>query len=396
MQPIDFLAPWYFSTAYHILFLILSWITVLYTIGSAQQKILRTESSPMQGMALLLTLAIAFFIGLRRSNAIFGDMGMYRHTYENVLTGYSPMSLHTEWLWDNFMYFCKSIGFNSTEFFLIVDIVYFFGMFICALILMRKNLWIAMMFFFTAFSTYSFSTNGIRNGMSSSIELVAITLLTMGKTKHVIAFILMFVAFSIHRSTILPSAAAIASLYFIKDTKTAIRFWIASIGISLVAGPLVEQFFAALGFDDRMSDYASTNQGEESMSQFDQAGFRWDFLLYSAAPVAMIWYVTRYRRFTDRAYIFIANIYLLCNAFWVMVIRSAFSNRFAYLSWFIYPVVMAYPLLRMNIWKDQDRKTALIFFLYSGFTFFMFFIYYFGTGNGFNGFDQYWWRLNPD
>ena len=396
MQPIDFLSPWYFSTAYYITFLILSWITVLYHIGSSQQKIIRTESSPMQGVALLLTLAIAFFIGLRRSNAIFGDMGMYRHTYENVLAGYSPMSLHTEWLWDNFMYFCKSIGFNSTEFFLIVDIVYFFGMFICALLLMRRNLWIAMMFFFTAFSTYSFGTNGIRNGMSSSIELVAITLLTMGKTKHVLAYVLMFIAFSIHRSTILPSAAAIASLYFIKDTKTAIRFWIASIGISLVAGPMVEQFFAALGFDDRMSNYASSNREEGSMEQFSQSGFRWDFLLYSAAPVAMIWYVTRYRRFTDRAFIFIANIYLLCNAFWVMVIRSAFSNRFAYLSWFIYPVVMAYPLLRMNIWKDQDRKTALIFFLYSGFSFFMFFIYYFGTGQGFNGFDQYWWRLNPD
>lgn len=396
MQPIDFLSPWYFSTAYYITFLILSWITVLYSIGSSQQKILRAESSPMQGAALLLTLAIAFFIGLRRSNAIFGDMGMYRHTYENVLAGYSPMSLHTEWLWDNFMFFCKSIGFNSTEFFLIVDIVYFFGMFICALLLMRRNLWIAMMFFFTAFSTYSFGTNGIRNGMSSSIELVAITLLTMGKTKHVLAYILMFIAFSIHRSTILPSAAAIASLFFIKDTKTAIRFWIASIGISLVAGPLVEQFFAALGFDDRMSNYASTSRDDSSMEQFSQSGFRWDFLFYSAAPVAMIWYVTHYRKFTDKAYIFIANIYLLCNAFWVMVIRSAFSNRFAYLSWFIYPVVMAYPLLRMNIWKDQDRKTALIFFLYSGFTFFMFFIYYFGTGNGFNGFDQYWWRLNPD
>ena len=75
-----------------------------------------------------------------------------------------------------------------------------------------------------------------------------------------------------------------------------------------------------------------------------------------------------------------------------MVIRSSFSNRFAYLSWFIYPVVMAYPLLRMNIWKDQDRKTALILFFYSGFTFFMFFVYYFGTGEGFNGFNQYWWR----
>jgi len=53
------------------------------------------------------------------------------------------------------------------------------------------------------------------------------------------------------------------------------------------------------------------------------------------------------------------------------VIRAAFSNRFAYLSWFIYPLVIAYPLLRMNIWEDQDRKTAQILLAYSGFTFFM-------------------------
>lgn len=124
---------------------------------------------------------------------------------------------------------------------------------------------------------------------------------------------------------------------------------------------------------------------------FSHTGFRWDFLLYSAMPVAMIWYVTKWRRFNDKTFSLIANTYLLCNAFWIMVIRASFSNRFAYLSWFMYPVVFYYPLLRMNLWEDQDRKTALILFLYSFFTFFMFFVYYFGT-TGFKGFDQLWWR----
>jgi hypothetical protein len=105
----------------------------------------------------------------------------------------------------------------------------------------------------------------------------------------------------------------------------------------------------------------------------------------------MIWYVTKYRRFSDPEYTAVANAYLLSNAFWIMVIRAAFSNRFAYLSWFIYPIVIAYPLLRMNVWKDQDRKTTIILFFYSAFTFFMFFIYYFGT-TGFRGFDLYWWK----
>lgn len=391
MKTIDFLSPWYFATTYYIFFLIISWITVLYYVGSNQQKILRSEGSPMQGAALILTIVVTLFLGLRPNSRYFGDMGMYRHTYENVLYHYSSLSLKTEWFWDNLMYFCKSTGFSANEFFLIVDIGYFFGMFVCALLLMRRNLWIAVLFFFTSFSSYSYGTNGIRNGLSCSLELVAIALLTKGKTKHVAAFILLFLAIGIHRSSILPAAAAIASVYFIKDTKTAIRFWLASIAISLVAGPLVEQFFSAIGFDDRMSTYSSANQDESSMSQFSQTGFRWDFLLYSGMAVAMAWYVTRRRMFTDRAYMIIANTYILCNAFWVMVIRSSFSNRFAYLSWFLYPIVIAYPLLRMNIWKDQDRKTALILFLYSGFTFFMFFIFYFGTSEGFRGFNQYWW-----
>lgn len=391
MQTIEFLSPWYFGTAYYIFFLIITWITVLYYVGSNQQKILHSEGSPMQGVAVLLTIALILFIGLRPSSRVFGDMGMYRHTYENVLYEYAPFSLHTEWLWDNLMYFFKSSGFSSNEFFLFVSIVYFGGMLLCAAMLMRENLWMALLFFFTSFSCYSYSTNGIRNGFSCSMELVAITLLTLSKSKHVAAYLLLFLSMGVHRSSLLPAAAVIASLYFIKDTKTAIRFWLLSIAISLVAGPLVEHFFAALGFDDRMSDYASTNQDEAAASQFSQTGFRWDFLMYSGFGVAMVWYVTRYRRFTDRTYMIIANTYILCNAFWVMVIRSSFSNRFAYLSWFIYPVVMAYPLLRMNLWKDQDRKTALILFLYSGFTFFMFFIFYFGTGNGFQGFHQYWW-----
>lgn len=392
MNPIDFIEPWYYSTAYYILFLLLSWMTVLYYIGSNNQKILYSEGNPTQGAALLLTVLLIFLLGLRPVSEVFGDMRMYTHSYVNVVSEYVPIDFHTEWLWENFTAFCKKSGLNANEYFLAVEFFYFMGMFVCSLMLMRKNLWLAVLFFFTSFSCYSFATNGIRNGMACSIELIAICLLAEGGIKRPFSFVLMFLAMSMHRSTLLPSVMAIASTYVIKDTRTAIRFWIASIAISVVAGQMVEGFFAALGFDDRMSDYASVGQSEESMSQFSQSGFRWDFLFYSMFPVIMTWYVTRVRKFNDQVFNIFANTYIFCNAFWIMVIRSAFSNRFAFLSWFIYPVVIAYPLLRMNLWKDQDRKTAIIFFLYSGFTLFMFFIYYFGTGNGFRGFNLYWWK----
>ena len=55
-----------------------------------------------------------------------------------------------------------------------------------------------------------------------------------------------------------------------------------------------------------------------------------------------------------------------------MVIKAAFSNRFAYLSWFIYPLVLAYGVIRLHIWEDQDKKAGLILLGHAAFTLFMY------------------------
>lgn len=389
MEPIEFIQPYFYNLVYYTTFLILCWFTVLYYIGSAQQKILHAEGSPIQSAALFVSLIVIYVLGLRQITGDFGDTFLYAYDYYRIEPEYVPISYHTEWLWDNIRTFCKLSGFNTHEYFLLIEFFYIGLMFVCALILMRKNLWIAMLFFFSAFSTYSFGTNGIRNGLACSLTLVALSLFPERGPKRVFSLVLMFLAVGIHRTVMLPCAAAIGSLFFIKDTKWAIRFWLASIALSLVAGSSVTALFSSLGFDERMAHYSADASATD---YFSHTGFRWDFLLYSFFPVAMIWYVTRYRKFTDKTFTILANTYLLCNAFWILVIRSSFSNRFAYLSWFLYPIVMAYPTLRMNLWKDQDRRTAIILFLYSGFTFFMYFIYYFGTSVGFQGFDIYWWK----
>lgn len=394
MQPIEFIPYYYYSTAYYIFLLICSWATVLYYVGSNTQKLLYNEvDGPSQGAAIMVTVMMAVFVGLRQLAPDFGDTRVYAASYNSVNNlVFSKVSFKTEWFWHDLEVFSRMIlNLNVHEFFLLIAFIYYGGMLICSLILVRKNLWLSMLFFFTSFQTFTFSTNGIRNGIACSMVLVAIAIMSEKKKMTIGPAILMFLALGTHRSTMLPTAAAIGSLYFLKDTKLAIRFWLISIALSLVAGHAVENFFAGLGFDDRMSGYSNAQYDQDVVSTFSRTGFRWDFLLYSIFPVVMIWYITHRRSFNDPQFNIFANTYLLCNAFWIMVIRAAFSNRFAYLSWFLYPIVIAYPLFRMNIWKDQDRKTALILFAYSGFTFFMFFIYYFGT-TGFKGFDQYWWR----
>ena len=135
---------------------------------------------------------------------------------------------------------------------------------------------------------------------------------------------------------------------------------------------------------------------------FSHTGFRWDFLLYSAMPVWLIWYVqktiekkrsamgiekTMEEEETGvygagiladaqsmRVFHVISTVYLLTNAFWVMVIKASFSNRFAYLSWFIYPLVLAYGVIRLHIWEDQDKKAGLILMAHMGFTMIMYFL----------------------
>ena len=90
----------------------------------------------------------------------------------------------------------------------------------------------------------------------------------------------------------------------------------------------------------------------------------------------MAWYVCIKRQISDNWYNALCTVYCLCNAFWIIVIRSSFSNRFAYLSWFLYPIMIAYPLVNLPVWNDQDRKTGQILLAYCGFTVFMQLIYW--------------------
>lgn len=329
-------------------------------------------------LSAILCAFVIYFIGFRPVSGIaFIDMFMYNHTYNNVLDHYVQIDFDKEWLWDNFSFFCKDCGLSNREYFFIVALMYFGFMYAACAKLMRNNLFIAFVFCLASFSCFSYGTNGIRNGMACSILMFAISLLHKKNWTTLVSIFLMFMAFSIHRSTILPAMCALSATIFVKEPKQAMFFWATSIIISLIAGNQVTQFFSNMGFDDRMENYANLDENGEVMASSDyNVGFRIDFILYSIMPIIMAWYVTVKRNFKDKMYNIIANTYILSNAFWVMVIRSEQSNRFAYLSWFIYPLVIAYPLLRMNIWEDQDRKTAIILFLYAGFTFFMHFVYY--------------------
>ena len=96
----------------------------------------------------------------------------------------------------------------------------------------------------------------------------------------------------------------------------------------------------------------------------------------SSFPVFTGWYFIFKKNFNDKFYSHIFNIYLVCNAFWILIIRANFSNRFAYLSWFLMSLIIIYPFLKQQFFKKQELVIAKVTLFYYGFTFLMFFVYY--------------------
>lgn len=366
-----------YGTIFYNSVLVLCLFTAFRLVSSTGNSLLYSKPS-LPVPTIVLTVIIILFMGLRPNESYFVDTYMYAHSFNLMQNGFAASSTASsggEWLWARIMFAFATGSGDVHMFFLFIDFLYYGLMLLCCWRLFPNNTWLAMLFFIASFSTYSYGVNGIRNGMACSVVLVAIAMAAGGgKPERYAGLLLSLVAIVIHRSTALPIAALWVAVFIIRHPKQAIYFWIASIFLSLLVGNRVGDFFVSLGFDDRMTSYFQGQNNAKDMAQFSHTGFRWDFLLYSAMPVLFTWYLTVKRNFNDRAFNIIAVTYILANAFWILVIRAAFSNRFAYLSWFMYPLVIAYPLLRFNIWPDQDRKTALILLLFYGFTYLMYLI----------------------
>ncbi len=379
MNEISIIPPQYYSSFYLLLICVLCCLTTsLYYGFSSYSSIIEQRSiSSSFYSSLLLIVFVTLFLGLRPAiHPAFADSQTYGMMYF-IVDEINTINWSEEWLWNRIIIFCREfLHFNVNEYFLFLECCYTLTMLVACVKLFKYNIWIPILFILSSFSFYGYAVNGLRNGIACHITLLGLILMADRKSiNYFIALLFFILAYAIHRSIVLPCICLVLSL-FLNNTKFALWFWGLSIIFSYIFGNIVGNLFQGIGiFEDKLS-YFQDLEKTDLVNSFSRTGFRFDFLLYSAMPILMVWYVTVKRNFHDFTYNIIANTYILANAFWILVIRASFSNRFAYLSWFLYPLVIAYPLVRMRIWDEQDRKAALILLAYSGFTFFMHFVYY--------------------
>lgn len=364
------ISPYIYAQVYYwVAFALCGFIFLRYSASNNNRLLLQQNTFVP---ALLLSVLAILFLGLRPTHYMFGDMVSYAKGYRyGQLTG-TAIEAKGEWVFALLQQVCLNLGLSETMFFLVCAIGYIYLQYWVCQRLLWENVWIAMLFILSAFEFYVFAVNGIRNGLACAIVMVAMTIAIQAKGNNyhlLMAAFIAYLATGIHKSTVIPIGCALVALKWIKDPKIALKIWLATIPLSLVAGGF---FIGHVG--NMMSGEATYNDytHHQTESEFSHSGFRWDFLLYSAMPVWLIWYATVKKGIRDLVFNFLSVTYLLANSFWILVIRVNYSNRFAYLSWFLYPLVLAYGLIRLKIWEDQDRRIGFFLLAHAGFTLIMF------------------------
>lgn len=316
------------------------------------------------------SVLLIIFIGLRPISGYFGDMITYQYMFYDIGLAVND----GDWMFYSMMKLLRPFT-DASGFFLVVAIGYVGFVLVGFRLLFKNNTSAALILFLTAFSFKSYALNGIRNGFATSMFLLGFCIILSQtiKRNQIIGLIICLLSINFHRSLALPLICMIAAFY-IRKYNTAVIFWFVSILLYLVAHGAIESFFSSLGFDDRLSTYIEN--ADEYAARGFKTGFRPDFLLYSAMPIWLGYIVNVKHKIEDRTFQWILNTYIFANAFWCMIQGASFSNRFAYLSWFMYPLVLAYPCFKFNVWHDQQGKiTANIIMINAAFTFFMTFFY---------------------
>lgn len=303
-------------------------------------------------------------MGLRPiSGRYFGDTSTYAQVFKMLQNG-EEVTIRKDYMFNYFMKWCSNFM-DVHGFFLLVDFLYILPCFLFSQKYFGRYWFFAIFMFITSFSFWSYGVNGLRNGLGTSFFILGLYFYN----RKVMMYACFLLGYFMHASIFIPVTAFIVSGLY-KNPKVYLYVWLASIPLSLAGGSTWTAIFGSLGFEDRTGGYLTNS--EENLKQFSQTGFRWDFLMYSASATFAGWYFIFKKKITDSFYIHLFGTYCIANAFWILVITAAFSNRFAYLSWFMMAPVIAYPMFRYKIWKDQYKIFALVLFAYFMFTYIMF------------------------
>lgn len=358
---------------YHTIYLaVISVMTLIvyfrYHDRTNEKELAETNSFPFQ--SALLIVALIIFLGTRPVDKSFVDMTTYDDIFYYLK--YSRPVFHWNWdelniIYDNFFAWSATFFETPMPLFVIIAVIYFGCIFIACRRMFPGNTLASLITYLAAFSTFSYGTNGMKAGMAASIFLVAISYYN----KPWLMISIALISYGFHHSMQLCVGALLLTVIY-KKPKVYFFVWGFSLLIAILHITIFQEFFSGLT-DEHGEGYLSQIVLQEEKAW---GGFRIDFIIYSFIPIAMGLYAKTVKKFESGFYDYILSLYLVTNSIWLLCIYANFTNRIAYLSWFMLPIVLIYPVLHPNWGEKRFRDFSFIMLAHLSFTLFMQLIYY--------------------
>lgn len=292
-----------------------------------------------RGVGVVLVFAAVVLLIAFWPDELSSDKINYRNTFENLAAGTYPYRYQPkDFLFFAYQKICAAVGMSSDAFFLLTSTIFCTNFFIAGKRIFREK---ADLYFFAmtvSFGFFSYGVNTLRAGLALSFLALALSFYP----KKLKMLFLALIAVGIHKSTLIP-IAAFSTAFFFPHPRLLAGGWLGCLCISLAVGEQIQTYFGNFFIDAEDTRLSGYLLGENSSYK---TGFRWDFIAYSLIPIIIGLWLRKREFFNDKFFNLVFGTYIVANGFWLLVIRMPFSDRVAYLSWFLFPMVILYPLLK--------------------------------------------------
>lgn len=276
----------------------------------------------------------------------FFDTGMYIDIFNYIKKNHEIERIKD--IGFDYLMLFTSYFLNYRGFFVLCSFISFSVLFYTSRIINYKNWFLFFLASCSSLYFFDYQVYTIRQGIGSAFVILAFII-----DKKYIKYLLFILSILFHKSLLLPVGAYLICDFIYNRTLFYIFMWIISIPVSYFSGHWWELFFAKFLGDDGRTIYLTSFSND--INWLARSGFRIDILIFNFFFVLVGVYYIWIRKINNKIYTTIFNTYLICNILIILVIRANNIHRFAYLAWFLIPVLLFYPLL-----NNKDIKYKLI------------------------------------
>lgn len=343
------------------------------------------ERKMVANASIFLCIFFSVLIGMRPMENgmayMWADSAVYNNLYnesEGMPFVFNPQTENL--IWDNLFYWWTSNSLEITPLFLLGAFLYFGCTYLACRKWFPRDTTMAYLVFLGAFSTYSYSFNGVKAGIAGAIFILGLAYYE----NRVLSVVLILLSWGFHHSMQMPVAAYILTLFF-KSPKWYFYGWAFCVVMAILHVSAFQNLFGSISADQLNDEHGASYLLFDTTSKYIyQTDFRLDFLLYSAMPVLVGYKIVMKEKLkVSKQYAALLHMYLCTNGIWLLCMYASYTNRIAYLSWFMYPFVLIYPFLKEDLRgvlilksRNQYVQLAKVASYHLYFTLFMELVFY--------------------